>query len=131
MHRNDSGYCDTHEAQARKAYDDTRQTAAERGYGALWAKISRGKRRRTPMCEAEGCHALAEMVHHRDGNPRNNREANLMSICRACHEAIHGPDRFRPRGGGEGKIPTASSHRPAGLPISRSAKIEPGGQFEL
>lgn len=29
------------------------------------------------------------VVHHIDGNPRNNRLENLLVMCRSCHRTIH------------------------------------------
>lgn len=31
-------------------------------------------------------------IHHRDGNPQNNHENNLVPVCSECHHKIH-PDR--------------------------------------
>jgi 5-methylcytosine-specific restriction protein A len=57
-----------------------------------WNRLSLRKRRINPRCEK--CGTCAEVVHHK-------KEAalypdlfwdfeNLMSLCRPCHEAIHG-----------------------------------------
>lgn len=40
------------------------------------------------LCERCGA-ANASDVHHRDGNPQNNLQGNLMRICRSCHMREH------------------------------------------
>lgn len=37
------------------------------------------------------CPVPAEVVHHRDENPRNNDPANLERLCRPCHINHHRP----------------------------------------
>lgn len=34
--------------------------------------------------------SLSLHVHHMDGNQRNNEPANLISLCRSCHNRAHG-----------------------------------------
>jgi 5-methylcytosine-specific restriction protein A len=97
LHTNRTGLCDAHQAQAQEAYDHSRGSAASRGYGEAW-RILRGiKLRANPMCEANGCKHVASLVHHKDKNPLNNSQDNLMSVCNPCHELIHAQDRFKPR----------------------------------
>ena len=47
-------------------------------------------RRKYTSCQTCG---LAEsdilVIHHKDGNPKNNVESNLMVICPNCHARIH------------------------------------------
>lgn len=97
LHRNASGFCDAHEKQAQEAYDRSRSSAASRGYDGAWRILRDNFLRAYPMCQAKGCKHVAEMVHHKDHNPRNNSQDNLMAVCRPCHELIHGPDRFKTR----------------------------------
>jgi hypothetical protein len=33
-------------------------------------------------------HAIAEEVHHRDGDPGNNSFLNLLPVCRNCHQEL-------------------------------------------
>jgi 5-methylcytosine-specific restriction protein A len=51
-------------------------------------------------CESAGKVVPMEVVHHistiSEGGERLAWD-NLMSLCRSCHEAIHGPERFRKR----------------------------------
>ena len=75
-------------AHAHHAQDRKRGSAAQRGYGAPWQRIRRQTLRREPLCAR--CGRAAEVVHHRDEDSRNNAENNLMSLCRACHERLHG-----------------------------------------
>ena len=30
------------------------------------------------------------IVHHLDGNPKNNKENNLLTVCYKCHADLHG-----------------------------------------
>ena len=75
---------------------DDRKTSRERGYHTAWTKLSRMHRQRYPLCQrcqARGITAPADLVHHRDHNPANNRFSNLESICNSCHAQHHAPDR--------------------------------------
>lgn len=73
-----------------KAYDSTRGTAAQRGYGGAWARLRRMQLAEYPLCadcKAEGITRLAKEVHHklarRDGG--TNEFENLMSLCKSHH----------------------------------------------
>lgn len=93
----DGSYCPTHSKQEQKRYDTQRGTAAQRGYGSAWTKVRARKLRDNPLCErceAEGRVRPATRVHHADRDAHNNAAGNLISICRACHEAEHKGDRF-------------------------------------
>lgn len=98
LHSNATGLCAKHQVLAQEAYDRTRTSAAQRGYDGRWRILRDLKLRADPMCEAQGCRHQATMVHHKDKNPHNNADDNLMSVCRTCHERIHASDRFAPRG---------------------------------
>jgi 5-methylcytosine-specific restriction endonuclease McrA len=37
----------------------------------------------------------SSIVHHRDGDRRNNIDSNLVTLCRSCHKDVH-----MERGGG-------------------------------
>lgn len=97
LHRNASGLCDEHHTQAQETYDASRGSSASRGYDAAWRGLRDLKLRANPMCEAKGCNHVASLVHHKDKNPRNNSQDNLMSVCTPCHERIHAQDRFKRR----------------------------------
>ncbi len=89
-----SSLCHAHRKQIKAQYEQERLSSSERGYSGHWRIIRARKLRACPVCEWPGCKRPAEMVHHRDGDSRNNASVNLMSICRAHHEEIHGPERF-------------------------------------
>lgn len=81
-------YCEEH-----KRNEDTRASSRERGYTHTWEKVRARKLAQSPICEdclAADVVKPAEMVHHLDGNPRNNRMDNLCSICRDHHAKRHG-----------------------------------------
>lgn len=45
--------------------------------------------------KCEKCGGSSELtVHHIDSNPKNNDQKNLMTLCRKCHDRVHG---FIPR----------------------------------
>ena len=81
-------WVDETQVQARHARDRGRGSTAQRGYGAAWQRLRRRKLRRDPLCAT--CGRAAEVVHHRDEDARHHAENNLVSLCRACHERLHG-----------------------------------------
>jgi 5-methylcytosine-specific restriction protein A len=91
-----NGFCDEHQAEAREIEnrsDALRGSRHQRGYDNAWLKLREKTLRAKPLCEAcedRGFARPATIVHHRDENPRNNSRENLMSLCRDCHEKIHG-----------------------------------------
>lgn len=103
-------YCDKHTAEheqnrvvQRAQYQKTRPSAASQGYDADWTRARRMKLSRSPLCEMcqkEGRIVPAVIVHHRkellDGGARLDPE-NLVSVCAAHHEQIHGPNRWKKR----------------------------------
>lgn len=84
--------CELHQKKAKADHDATRQSSYARGYDSRWGKIRLIKLNRDPLCEH--CGSPAVLVHHSDENPRNNVLDNLVSLCNACHEAVHGPSRW-------------------------------------
>lgn len=94
-------YCDRHTKAVRDQYEGQRETATERGYDARWARVRRMKLARDPLCErciAKGATVnRAELVHHKDRNPKNNNEANLESLCHWCHDWEHRGERWKLR----------------------------------
>lgn len=38
----------------------------------------------------EKCNCASELIHHKDGNRKNNKRINLMPVCYSCHAKIHG-----------------------------------------
>lgn len=75
---------------ATRNQQDARGSASQRGYDATWRKVRVAYLRAHPMCEVKGCPRVAAVVHHRDEDPRNNAQGNLMGMCRECHEQHHG-----------------------------------------
>jgi 5-methylcytosine-specific restriction endonuclease McrA len=48
--------------------------------------------------KCETCESVLKLtVHHVDNNPKNNEESNIMTLCRKCHDAVHG-FKYRERG---------------------------------
>ena len=88
-------FCEEHakkEAQRYEKYD--RDPAVRRRYGRAWKRIRDRYAAEHPLCEKcleEGRVTLMEEVHHilpvsRGGT---HDRANLMSLCRSCHNKIH------------------------------------------
>lgn len=79
---------------------DERATAAQRGYDASWRSLRRMKLNAYPLCEVcqrEQRLTPATEVHH-DKPIATHPElrlvwANLVSICRACHQRIEAQRR--------------------------------------
>ena len=106
-------YCDTCKPLAlakeearlrrnRKTADIWRGSATERGYNNQWQKIRKVKIGLNPLCELcerKGRVVPAAVVHHIqpvDDMPLLRLEINnLMSLCRECHERIHGRAKRR------------------------------------
>ncbi|HEY3587234.1 MAG TPA: HNH endonuclease signature motif containing protein [Myxococcaceae bacterium] len=55
-------------------------------YGAAWRRARNAYLAQHPGCER--CPAPATQVHHRNHDPTNHNEANLESLCDACHRTI-------------------------------------------
>ena len=88
-------YCKSCLREKRIRYDQKRESASDRGYDYRWSKIRRVKLNTDPLCER--CSRIAELVHHRDRNQRNNDFDNLESLCVKCHDIEHRKDRFKPK----------------------------------
>lgn len=107
------GYCDKHRpliekkrADEKARYQKSRPSARRAGYDADWQRCRSSYLARHPLCEmclAKGEVKPAVLVHHirplSEGGSRLDT-ANLAAVCTACHEAIHGPDRWRRRDDG-------------------------------
>ena len=93
-------YCPEHahlqaieDAKRRSYHDASRPSARERGYTSAWEKVRRSHMARHPLCELclhDDRVEPAVLVHHKDEDASNNATANLMSLCRDCHERAHG-----------------------------------------
>ena len=85
------GRCEQHKKQEQQQIDQQRGTANERGYTYHWRKVRGIKLNQNPLCEEcrlSGEVTPANEVHHKDGNPLNNKPDNLMSLCKSCHSHI-------------------------------------------
>ena len=93
-------YCEEHlnkkqveQKQERIRYDNSRGTAASRGYDSRWSRYSKQYRINRPlcvMCEKQGKLTLAECVDHIepvDGpdDPMFWVESNHQGLCNTCH----------------------------------------------
>lgn len=41
--------------------------------------------------KCQKCGATANVIHHRDGDDRNNVDSNLLCLCNPCHLTLHRP----------------------------------------
>ena len=87
------GKCDLHKKQVRKAFDEQRGSASERGYNHVWAKARATYLRRNPlcvMCKAAGRFTPAKVVDHivphkGDQTLFWDSDGNWQSLCATCH----------------------------------------------
>lgn len=89
LHGRGVRFCPEHLAEARRAQDARRGTAAQRGYDARWTRLRTQFLKAHPICVK--CGRLATIAHHiirRQGGGSDD-EANLMALCAACHAQIH------------------------------------------
>lgn len=56
---------------------------------ALRAKIRKRDGQRCRHCLNPGSRDNRLEIHHRDEDKQNNRESNLVTLCRKCHNAVH------------------------------------------
>ncbi len=84
----------------KKAAERWRGNSGDRGYDREWQKVRRIKISSDPlceMCERKGQIISAVLVHHIqpvDVIPLLRLDmSNLMSLCRHCHERLHGRSR--------------------------------------
>jgi len=89
-----SGYCEKCKPKfARQRYqewDKNRPSARQRGYTTTWDKARVLQLRMHPLCS---CGKMAVLVHHikpiDEGGELLDQD-NLESMCRDCHERLHG-----------------------------------------
>ena len=96
-HQVENSYCEKHWKTVSAKYEKRRETAVKRGYTSRWHKLRKWKLAKNPVCQ--NCSlklitTVADIVHHIDKNPKNNKIENLQSLCRYCHDEIHKGDRF-------------------------------------
>lgn len=90
--RGDQRYCTAHLQQTRKAQDDQRGSAAERGYDARWRRLRRMYLRKHPLCvECQGLGFVTQATDVDHIIPRNaggtDAESNLQGLCHRHHSA--------------------------------------------
>ena len=75
---------------ADRQRDSERPKTAERGYGSEWQRI----RRRIIIQQGRCCQVCGSsgylVVHHLNHDATDNSDANLYTMCRPCHERVHG-----------------------------------------
>jgi len=105
-----SRYCAAHQAEyerkqadENKRYDKRRGNSNGRGYDGTWRVTRLMYLRAHPLCQVcseRGLVVPAVLVHHAtplsEGGARLDAD-NFVAVCRACHEAIHGPERWTRR----------------------------------
>ena len=92
-------YCPRHQQEfdaRRREADRDRGSRIERGYDNAWRKARRSYIQQHPLCAEclrQGRTTAAEVVHHItpiEVAPRLRLDAaNLMALCRGCHETLH------------------------------------------
>ena len=111
------GYCEEHKApvRVRKAQDDRRGTAHQRGYGSDWRRLSRRYRAENPfceLCESRGLLVAVQLVDHVipvDVRPDLRMyEENLCGLCRPCHfrKTSEDEERYGPAGARKASEPS-------------------------
>ncbi len=91
----EGSYCDEHKTLGNREYNRYRRDPeTNKRYGAEWRTIRSIYVKSHPLCEQclkNGRIVPTAEVHHivplADGG--NNDDSNLMSLCHACHNAIH------------------------------------------
>jgi len=91
----EGAYCDEHKALANREYNRYRRDPeTNKRYGKAWRQIRSIYVNAHPfceLCEKEGRLVPVEEVHHKVplAQGGTNDFDNLMSLCHACHNAIH------------------------------------------
>jgi 5-methylcytosine-specific restriction protein A len=85
-------YCKVHSKKVKQDYEKTRETAVKRGYTRRWQRLRGIVLAQEPMCGCLDCKntaLVANLVHHIDGNAKNNSLENLLSMNDDCHNRLH------------------------------------------
>lgn len=92
-------YCEEH-----KSLHPDRPSAAKRGYGSKWQRVSKAYLRKHPMCVrcmAKGRYVPATVVDHIVSHRGDAKlmwdESNYQSLCKACHDKKTGSEDSRPK----------------------------------
>ena len=94
-----TGRCPKHKRVPWQEGDRTRPSAAERGYGARWQRMREAILALEPLCrpcKQAGRVTPATEIDHIIPKARGGTDApdNLQPICRDCHKAKTGRDRW-------------------------------------
>jgi 5-methylcytosine-specific restriction enzyme A len=91
-----SGFCVQHEQTRRKTYDQQRDPATRRLYGARWRKARLAYLSQHPLCECPDCQAgkvrvtQAEVVDHIEDHKGDEakfwNESNWQAMSKQCHD---------------------------------------------
>lgn len=94
----EGAYCDEH-----KPLHPDRPSAAKRGYGSKWQRLSKAYLRKHPLCVkclAQRQFTTATVVDHiipHRGNPHLMwNESNWQALCKPCHDRKTGSEDNRP-----------------------------------
>lgn len=94
----DNRYCAEH-----KPLHPERPSAAKRGYGSKWQRVSKVYLRKNPMCvkcKANGRFVTATVVDHivphRGDSVLMWSESNWQALCKHCHDVKTGNEDSRP-----------------------------------
>lgn len=93
MHRNASGYCDTHADQVKSfVRERPRESSTARGYGYKWQQARAGflaKHRLCVKCQARGLVVVATDVDHIEPHKGDMvvfwDRSNWQALCASCH----------------------------------------------
>ena len=95
----DGLYCAEHQS-----LHPDRPSAAKRGYGSKWQRLSKAYLRRHPLCvrcKAQGRFTAATVVDHvipHRGDPHLMwDESNWQALCKPCHDRKTGNEDNRPK----------------------------------
>lgn len=88
-------FCEEHEQEEAKKYDEKRGSRHDRGYDAAWERFRRMFLSINPLCakcQTAGRVTEATLVHHvrplEEGGARLDPD-NCQALCRPCHERLH------------------------------------------
>lgn len=84
-------------ADAHKAHDQVRGSAAARGYGRRWQALRKLVLHEQPICEMPGCGMMATDVDHILAKAKGGTDerGNLRALCHACHSRKTGREDKR------------------------------------
>jgi 5-methylcytosine-specific restriction protein A len=94
----EGAYCDEH-----KPLHPDRPSAAKRGYGSKWQRVSKAYLRKHPLCVkclAQGKFVTATVVDHivphRSDHYLMWSDTNWQALCKPCHDKKTGTEDSRP-----------------------------------